>query len=219
MRLIGDIKLKDIRNYERYNSISILEKLQDRSISTIIDMIMLSNNIENREDACSLLDKYLEDEENTIDSAIKEIVDNLTGGKFTKSDTSLSKGYVEENISYSEILEKFNQELMAYGISYSEFWDMTVEDMYRVAEGIVYKIETEFNMYLQKAYMSASMNAQALCGKLPKKPPVIDIISKNKHNGNDNDGEFIPDEETQARISALNAKAWALSLKIREGMV
>ena len=216
MKLISDIKLKDIRNYERYNNISILEKLQNRSISTIIDIIMISNNIENREDASSLLDVYLEDEENTIDSAIKEIVDTLTGGKFTKSDTSLSNGYIEEDTSYSEILEKFNQELMAYGISYSEFWEMTVEDMYRVAEGIVYKIETEFNMYLQKAYISASMNAQALCGKLPKKPPVINIRSKGNDNNSD---EFIPDKETQARINALNAKAWALSLKIKEGMV
>lgn len=216
MRLIQTLKLKDLVEYERLNNRDILKDIEKNRLATVIDLIMIGNKLSNREDAYIIYDKYInEDENNSLYTAIDEVVKCLTGGY---SGVDNNSGYIEDNKRLSDIIEDFNMELMSYGISYSEFWNMDVNDMYRVACGIVKKLETDINISLQKAYIEASMNAQAIFGKLPDKPPIINMYKSKKENIEILDMHSISNEDKN-RISTLNARAWALSLKIREGMI
>lgn len=207
MRIVKDFNVKKLRDYEEYEGGDIIKGLIEGRISTIVDLIMMGNNIEDREEACCLLDDYLEDGGSYL-GIIEDIINVLMGGD-TGKDTGEKTGYNDcGDKKYSDILKEYNKELMGYGIGYSEFWGMSIGDMYRVSESIIRKIEVEENRKLRDGYTQAVFIAQALCGKLPKEVPEVSI-SKRKENKREEG------EDAVALENMLNAKAFALALKTK----
>ena len=58
--------------------------------------------------------------------------------------------------------------LMAYGVSYSDFWNMTYKEINIVSKEFMEKEKRDYNRDTHIAYVLANMNAHARFGKIKK---------------------------------------------------
>lgn len=194
--LIKHFYLKDIKKYEDETGNNILNFFNDIRFSYIIDLVRLGNNYCSEEQACNILDEYLENESNSIVSAMLEIKESLIGiGDNSDNDVDDNdKIDITSYNSLTDLYTQFGMELMSVGLSYSEFWDMNTKEMYRVFNSICIKIQNETNRELSNYHTLAAMVGGAVWGKLQKDAPKVDMRPINKDKDVDDD------------IAILNAK-------------
>ena len=194
--LIKHFYLKDIKKYEDETGNNILNFFNDIRFSYIIDLVRLGNNYCSEEQACNILDEYLENESNSIVSAMLEIKESLIGiGDNNDNDVDDNdKIDITSYNSLTDLYTQFGMELMSVGLSYSEFWDMNTKEMYRVFNSICIKIQNETNRELSNYHTLAAMVGGAVWGKLQKEAPKVDMRHINKDKDVDDD------------IAILNAK-------------
>ena len=194
--LIKHFYLKDIKKYEDETGNNILNFFNDIRFSYIIDLVRLGNNYCSEEQACNILDEYLENESNSIVSAMLEIKESLIGiGDNNDNDVDDNdKIDITSYNSLTDLYTQFGMELMSVGLSYSEFWDMNTKEMYRVFNSICIKIQNETNRELSNYHTLAAMVGGAVSGKLQKDAPKVDMRPINKDKDVDDD------------IAILNAK-------------
>lgn len=194
--LIKHFYLKDIKKYEDETGNNILNFFNDIRFSYIIDLVRLGNNYCSEEQACNILDEYLENESNSIVSAMLEIKESLIGiGDNNDNDVDDNdKIDITSYNSLTDLYTQFGMELMSVGLSYSEFWDMNTKEMYRVFNSICIKIQNETNRELSNYHTLAAMVGGAVWGKLQKDAPKVDMRTINKDKDVDDD------------IAILNAK-------------
>lgn len=199
--LIKHFYLKDIKKYEDETGNNILNFFNDIRFSYIIDLVRLGNNYCSEEQACNILDKYLENESNSIVSAMLEIKESLIGiGDNNDNDVDDNdKIDITSYNSLTDLYTQFGMELMSVGLSYSEFWDMNTKEMYRVFNSICIKIQNETNRELSNYHTLAAMVGGAVWGKLQKEAPKVDMRPINKDKDVDDD------------IAILNAKLKAFA--------
>lgn len=194
--LIKHFYLKDIKKYEDETGNNILNFFNDIKFSYIIDLVRLGNNYCSEEQACNILDEYLENESNSIVSAMLEIKESLIGiGDNNDNDVDDNdKIDITSYNSLTDLYTQFGMELMSVGLSYSEFWDMNTKEMYRVFNSICIKIQNETNRELSNYHTLAAMVGGAVWGKLQKDAPKVDMRPVNNNKDVDDD------------IAILNAK-------------
>ena len=194
--LIKHFYLKDIKKYEDETGNNILNFFNDIRFSYIIDLVRLGNNYCSEEQACNILDEYLENESNSIVSAMLEIKESLIGiGDNNDNDVDDNdKIDITSYNSLTDLYTQFGMELMSVGLSYSEFWDMNTKEMYRVFNSICIKIQNETNRELSNYHTLAAMVGGAVWGKLQKDAPKVDMRPVNNNKDVDDD------------IAILNAK-------------
>lgn len=199
--LIKHFYLKDIKKYEDETGNNILNFFNDIRFSYIIDLVRLGNNYCSEEQACNILDEYLESESNSIVSAVLEIKESLIGiGDNNDNDVDDNdKIDITSYNSLTDLYTQFGMELMSVGLSYSEFWDMNTKEMYRVFNSICIKIQNETNRELSNYHTLAAMVGGAVWGKLQKDAPKVDMRPINKDKDVDDD------------IAILNAKLKAFA--------
>lgn len=199
--LIKHFYLKDIKKYEDETGNNILNFFNDIRFSYIIDLVRLGNNYCSEEQACNILDEYLENESNSIVSAVLEIKESLIGiGDNNDNDVDDNdKIDITSYNSLTDLYTQFGMELMSVGLSYSEFWDMNTKEMYRVFNSICIKIQNETNRELSNYHTLAAMVGGAVWGKLQKDAPKVDMRPINKDKDVDDD------------IAILNAKLKAFA--------
>ena len=173
--LVRRFNLKDIRDYEDETNESILEYFNNISIFNLLKLVSLGNSRCTLEEASKILDEYLEEHE--FLDAVYEIRDKLIG-KVRDDD---SKEEIADSIditkynSLSELYDTYCMQLMSVGFSYSEFWDLSTNTLFKVFNSINIKRENEINQNLQLAHTQAALIGQAVWGKLQRKPPSVNL--------------------------------------------
>ena len=173
--LVRRFNLKDIRDYEDETNESILEYFDHISVLNLLKLVSLGNSRCTLEEASKILDEYLQ--EHQFLYAVYEIRDKLIG-KVRDDD---SKEEIADSIditkynSLSELYDTYCMQLMSVGFSYSEFWDLSTNTLFKVFNSINIKRENEINQNLQLAHTQAALIGQAVWGKLQRKPPSVNL--------------------------------------------
>lgn len=173
--LVRRFNLKDIRDYEDETNESILEYFDHISVLNLLKLVSLGNSRCTLEEASKILDEYLQEHE--FLDAVYEIRDKLIG-KVRDDD---SKEEIADSIditkynSLSELYDTYCMQLMSVGFSYSEFWDLSTNTLFKVFNSINIKRENEINQNLQLAHTQAALIGQAVWGKLQRKPPSVNL--------------------------------------------
>lgn len=172
--LIRRFRIKDIREFEDDNNANILKYFDTLKIEQIISLVSLGNGRCSEEEASEILDKYLEN--HTFMDAVLEIKEALIGKGDNETDTEESDDIdITEYGSLTELYGLYCMQLMSIGFGYSEFWDLSTKDMYRVFNSINIKRQNEINQSLQLAHTQAALIGQAVWGKLQRKVPQVDL--------------------------------------------
>ena len=182
--LIKHFYLKDIKKYEDETGNNILNFFNDIRFSYIIDLVRLGNNYCSEEQACNILDEYLENESNSIVSAMLEIKESLIGiGDNNDNDVDDNdKIDITSYNSLTDLYTQFGMELMSVGLSYSEFWSMNTKEMYSVFNSICVKMQNETNRELSNYHTLAAMIGGAVWGKLQKEPPKVNLTQNQEED-------------------------------------
>ena len=191
--LVKNFYLKDIKKYEDETGNNILSFFDDIKFSNMIDLIRLGNGNCSEEQACNMLDKYLENESNSIVSAMLVIKECLLGiGNNNNNDVpDEDKIDITSYNSLTDLYTHFNMQLMSVGLSYSEFWAMNTKEMYKVFNSICIKIQNETNRELSNYHTLAAMVGGAVWGKLQKDAPKVNMMPINSDKDVDDDVAII----------------------------
>lgn len=191
--LVNNFYLKDIKKYEDETGNNILSFFNDIKFSNIIDLIRLGNGNCSEKQACDMLDKYLENESNSIVSVMLEIKECLLGiGDNNNNDVpDEDKIDITSYNSLTDLYTHFNMQLMSVGLSYSEFWAMNTKEMYSVFNSICIKIQNETNRELSNYHTLAAMIGGAVWGKLQKDAPKVNMMPINRDKDVDDDVAII----------------------------
>lgn len=173
--LVRRFNLKDIRDYEDETNESILEYFNNISIFNLLKLVSLGNSRCTLEEASKILDEYLQEHE-FID-AVYEIRDKLIGKvRDNDSEEEIADSIdITKYSSLSELYDTYCMQLMSVGFSYSEFWDLSTNTLFKVFNSINIKRENEINQNLQLAHTQAALIGQAVWGKLQRKPPSVNL--------------------------------------------
>lgn len=173
--LVRRFNLKDIRDYEDETNESILEYFNNISIFNLLKLVSLGNSRCTLEEASKILDEYLEEHE--FLDAVYEIRDKLIGKvRDDDSDKEIADSIdITKYSSLSELYDTYCMQLMSVGFSYSEFWDLSTNTLFKVFNSINIKRENEINQNLQLAHTQAALIGQAVWGKLQRKPPSVNL--------------------------------------------
>ena len=171
--LVTKYYLSDIRDYEDETGKSVLDLFQEISVSNLITLVMLGNRSVTEKQASTLIDVYLQ--EHSILEAYEQVKEKLLGKIDIDDENSID---LKEYESLTDIYTNMCMQIMALGVSYSEFWSMTTTDMYRVFDSIIIKIQNEINQQLAIGHRNAMMTGAAVWGKLEADPPSVDFGEK-----------------------------------------
>lgn len=200
--LVSTFNLKDIKNYEISNRCSLLEMFNELNLNYLLEIIKLGNQNISDEEAGELLDNFLS--ENSLVDAYNEIRDILVGKKYIhndKSESAETKNYK----SLTELYQSMGIDLRAYGnLGYSEFWDMSVDDLFLEFNIANNKIAKEKQSEIDNNHMLAMMISQGIWGKLSTNPPQI---NKNMDDIDDDESDM----DSNALRSLCNMKAFVKS--------
>lgn len=170
--LINRLELKDIREYEISNKCSLLDMLSELSVLTIIEFIKLGNiGVDTDEQAGDILDEYFQT--HSLIDAYDEIRDYLVGKYYVQKENSESTE-TENYKSLTDLYTKIGIELRTHAkLGYSEFWNMSVDDMYIEFNVLNEKYLSDKQDKLNDMHLQALWNAAAMIGKLDSKPPQL----------------------------------------------
>ena len=173
--LVRRFNLKDIRDYEDETNESILEYFNNISIFNLLKLVSLGNSRCTLEEASKILDEYLQ--EHQFLDAVYEIRDKLIGKvRDDDGEEEIADSIdITKYSSLSELYDTYCMQLMSVGFSYSEFWDLSTNTLFKVFNSINIKRENEINQNLQLAHTQAALIGQAVWGKLQRKPPSVNL--------------------------------------------
>lgn len=194
MKIIDRFYLKDIKEYERKNRVNLIKFFDDSfNLYNLIELIKLGNNVDD-EHACMILEEYLGDEDKTIVDAYKEIRDALMGRQV--NDNDVTNINTKEYESLTDIFHELCKQMLSFGISYTEFWNMSTDEVYKVADGMKDKHIEQLNEDLAKGHLMAGMFGAAVWGKLDKEPPQLELESDTDNSviHTEEFGDLTPDE-------------------------
>lgn len=168
MRLIKEILIKDIIDYEISEGISILEEIKQGELFVIQDMIRLGNQCSD-EDACHIFENALE--KKSITDIINELITELIGKEPEQDEETIDEN---EFKSFGDILEDFYTQIQTVDdtLSISDFLNMSTRYMYRYADGLQKRYVHKKNVEIQNQYNNVAMFMSALAGKLKKCPQL-----------------------------------------------
>ena len=201
MKLIKQFYLKDIKNFEDNTGLNIIKIFDDCRMCEILELVRLGNNNCSLDEASNILELYLRSGKNYID-AVKELQLCLFGNNNSKE-----KGDIVDITQYDSLTalyRKFCSDLLCDGLTYSEFWQMNTDEMYKIANIINIKNINEMNRQLYIGYINAGLSGQSHWGKLQKDIPQINL---DKFNDNP-DVDTISEEHYNQMISKM--KLWQI---------
>lgn len=198
--LIRSFKLKNIKEYEENNRISLLDYILNPSITGIVTFISLGNGCCELEEADRILDEYTESG-GTLDDLIIEITKAIFGEKSLDSKAKNDTLDITEYKTLTDIFSTFYWELKKLKIGYAEFWDMSTTELYRISEVLEAQMINEFNNEIYKLYIAGGFNGQGVWGKLPPKVPQVSP-KKNKAD------KLKDNIESLKRMGEQNNKKW-----------
>lgn len=174
--------MRDVRLYEENNNINILKLFESISVENIITCLKLFNHIDENE-ACDLLDKYMESD--GIGYVYNALINAFMGYDYTedKKDKNDKNDEDDDSVDLNkfnymyEYYDKLCMQLMALGLSYSEFWNLSTREVYSTSKALQQKIVIDYNMASRLQYQQACLTASAFVGKLPKEAPHISMDS------------------------------------------
>lgn len=176
MHLVRRFKLRDIREYEEGNNISLIDYFENIfNIDNLIELIKIGNRVEESE-AIDILAKYLIDTGKGLSGAYTEIRDTLLGKPVEQGNEGNLQA-VEFN-SLTDLFNELCKQAMSIGLTYSEFWSMDTKEMYQIVEGIQERKIDQYNEKMADMHNLALMIGAAAWGKLDKTPPQIDNPNK-----------------------------------------
>lgn len=176
MKLVKSFNLKDIREYEYTNDRNVLDLFKSFKICNLLELIIIGNNMCSEDDAINKLDTYLENGGSVLD-AFLDIKEELTGKRKNEdSDTENSELIdISKYESLTELYDEYCAMLMKENFGYSEFWDLSTRNLFRIFETLSIKRQNEINQSLSLAHAQAAMFGQAMAGKLKRKPPQVKL--------------------------------------------
>lgn len=179
MKLVKKFIVKDIKNFEEENDVSVLSMLCSMSVNSIVELIAIGNSC-SKERSAEILDDYLaENDENDLTTALKVIQEELLGIKDENDCDELEE--TEETDEYetmTDLLNLYCCRMMSLGLTYSEFWSLSTKEIYNIFKTYVIKIEDEMNKSLAEAYNAAALTGAAFAGALPKEVPTVKLTEK-----------------------------------------
>lgn len=184
--LVRNYNLLDIKKYENDTGNNILDFFNNLKIDNVLDLISLGNGNCSKEKASELLDEYLEHEGDLV-TAMIEIKELLIGTGDNNKEEIDNEDLIDitKYDSLTDLYINFCMQLASVGLSYSEFWNMTTKEMYKVFNSIAIKIQNDTNRELSNYHTLAAMVGGAVWGKLQKEPPKINIVSNKKEENID----------------------------------
>ena len=177
--IINKCYLKDIRDYEDKTGKNILSLFENYSISNLLEIMQAMKPELTEDDCIAIIDNHFSNG-GSIDEIFLELRNVLVGyeiiGDGTKdSDEKQPVENIENYKTLTDFYIHLSMQLMALGISYSEFWSLTTKEMYQVFNAIQQKSILEFNKQMQGYHILAGLIGGGVWGKLPKEAPHIDI--------------------------------------------
>lgn len=177
--IINKCYLKDIRDYEDRTGKNILDLFKEVSILNVIEIIQAIKPSITENESIAFIDSYFNAGGSLYDLML-ELRNVILGYEIDDDGTKdKNEGKNVENIEEYKTMTDFYmnlcQQLMALGVSYSEFWKLTTKEMYQVFNTIQIKNVTEFNNDMTKGHLIAGMIASGVWGKLPEKAPYISL--------------------------------------------
>ena len=183
MRLIQSFNIRDIKEYERNNRVSIIDMLQGIDFENLGELVRLGNPGISEEDAFEIMDDYI-----MAGHTVLDIYEEIRKGLFGENTNSENKetrdlsNYKNLTSFYSEILG----DLRTYDdLGYSEAWSMNTDDLFLEFEILSKRLMDKTQADINNGHMLAVFLAQALSGNLPQEPPQINKAKKapKKDNG------------------------------------
>lgn len=181
--VVNKCYIRDIRDYEERTNNNILRLFDNISVSNLVELLMIFNKTSEQE-TYAFIDKYIENENNSIVDAFCEIREALLGYK-DDEENEINSMLEDDDSSYfddvsdykllSDYYMHLGMQLMSLGLTYSEFWSLSTSEMYQVYNSIEQKMINDFNRQMEIAHLEAGMFGSAVWGKLPKSPPRINI--------------------------------------------
>lgn len=174
--IVTRVYMRDVRLYEENNNINILKLFESVSVENIITCLKLFNHIDENE-ACDLLDKYMESD--GIGYVYNALINAFIGYDYTEDKNDGDDDSIDLtkfNYMY-EYYDTLCMQLMALGLSYSEFWNLSTREVYSTSKALQQKIVIDYNMASRLQYQQACLTASAFVGKLPKEAPHISVDS------------------------------------------
>lgn len=191
MKLLKNITVADIIEYETQEDINILEELKCGSLFILLDLIKLGNN-RSDSDAENILMNTL-NELGLIDT-IKQVLYELVGELPSDID---DENIDDINLSFSNILENFYTQLQIVDntLNIGDFLKFSPRYMYTYASGLQKRYIHNKNKKYMEDYENAAIFMGALTGKLkncprlnedgtPYKPSLRDKLATLKSGGN-----------------------------------
>lgn len=208
--LFSNFKLIDIRIYEEENGCSVFDIFKNVSVQGIINMINLCHKNLDKIECAQLLDDYLNSGHTLLD-ALNELKDALLGTNINEKEEG-AEDFIDiaEYKCLTDLYIHFSMQLMSVGLSYSEFWNMSTVEMYKVFNSIAIKMQNETNRELSNYHTLAAMIGGAVWGKLQKKPPHVDIQTNINKNNDDMDAD------DALLVSQLKAFAYSHNKRLKE---
>lgn len=180
MKLVKRFYLKNIREYEENTNKNILDLLKAIKISNLLELIRIGNSMCSEDEAIEKLDEYIK-EGNSVMDAFLDIKEELTGKRQNEEFDKENKELIDisKYESLTELYDEYCAMLMKENFGYSEFWDLSTKNLFRIFETLSIKRQNEINQSLSLAHAQAAMFGQAMAGKLKRKPPQVNLTNNN----------------------------------------
>lgn len=186
MRIISDFYIKDLKEYERQNKVSVLDMFKDISLFNLAELVRLGNNGITFEEACDLIDDYLTEE--SLDELYEEIRRSLFGDQTSKESPDSNTKDLSKFKNITEFYSDLLGDLRTYGdLSWSESWGMSVSDVILEFSILSKRLKDKKQEKINDDYMLSVLISQAVWGKLPKEPPKIGDSDINEYPDLDDD--------------------------------
>lgn len=196
--------LNDIKMYELTNNVSLLDMLNDLTISNLVELIKLGNNKCSDEAAYEIIDSATSCGLGLVDIH-EEIRNCLFGRAMEENETGIE---VSKYKCATDIFMEIGMNLTSVGMSFSEFWSMNTIEMHKMFKSIITRIKNDTDRELAIGHTMAAMIGQAVWGKLDKEPPKMNI---EQYDEDDEDSDM--DFETMKNLHALNNVASSYKAK------
>ena len=172
--------LKTLVDFEDSTGMSLLTLLSSASMVSCCTFLQLGNPELSEEESCDLYIYYIKNNPDARIEMMKEAREKILGVKQEDKEKYNSSDRVELNSmsTLSDLLRKYCSQLMSLGLSYSEFWSMTTDDLYNCFNIFQTRRRNDINQSLWDSYQLALMIAGSVWGKPPKKVPQLKDESK-----------------------------------------